>query len=292
MGKIKEEYVFDELDFNKYVEYCKNSPHYYPTVPFKNDFNLDTKIDRILILSFRISFYSAFVPEIGWATLFISALLKGVRIDFDDSIALMLCFMSLFLLIQLADLKSIKEVKEYSTNKILTEEQEYNKKYDSWISDVKQEYIKLKKKEYKDYKKYEKAHPAKILVEKYWMPSWIYFVIRISDNIVRYVGQTINEKGRESDHYRKNYPRDSFRFELIEKKDVDEIDAREKFWIKLFGRRNLDNKNSGGSGIKNRKGFNRKVIPYEEPSLEEIRKVQKWMNFLTNKNKTKKNGEK
>jgi hypothetical protein len=273
---LKEEYVFDENDFNKYVEYCTNNEYYYPQTPIKEKLHLQIFIIRI----FKILFYLSFIPEVIWTISFLFYIYFG-PIE-ANVVSLYIICMSLFLLMQLSEIKTLREIKLSNHREISRVNTKYDAEYSEWVSIVKDSYIEEKKKEFKKHKKYLADKEKDDLRKNYWMPIWIYFVIRIKDNIVKYVGQTEKLKRRMKEHFKKKYSENEFYFEPIERKDIREIDDREKFWIRHFGRANLDNKTDGGSALMKRKYFKMNIIPFEPPTNEELRKIRKWLKIKKN----------
>ncbi len=284
--KLKEEYIFDQDDFDKYVEYCKESKLYL--VPKKEEYR-DDKITHICLnVAFYFSFCCGAIPTIMNSYFFLFSLFQHTLDNYTTSLFILLAVWMIS--IQVLDLIAIRKNNKHIRRIILEIEENYNVNYSNWVQEIKLDYVKEKKKEFNNLLKYKKLKEKElkeikpIPIIQYWMPSWIYFIIREIDYAVKYVGQTINPHGRKRDHYRKIYPKKDYVFQLIERKDVSEIDEREKFWIDRFGKENLDNSTDGGSAIQNRKGFKRKDIVYSGVDPEELERVEKWLEFTKNKN--------
>lgn len=93
--------------------------------------------------------------------------------------------------------------------------------------------------------------------------SGIYKITNLKNNLV-YIGQTKDFNARKNSHWRldkecdsplhqdmKTLGLDYFKFEIIEKCDLDKLDEREKYWINFYDSYNLGyNLDTGGSGIK------------------------------------------
>ena len=277
--KPKEEYVFDQDDFDKYVEYCKSSDFYL--VPKKEDYRSDKIINVFIKMLLYSSFYFASIPTIINSCLFLSALINRTNTIHSG---ILFIFLAVWMItIQLLDLLGLKRQSKY-IKKIQEEINEnYRINYNNWLNEIKMDYVENKRKEFNNNLKYKKLKEEELKRVRYWMPSWIYFIIRIIDNDVRYVGQTINIQARKRAHQKK-YPKKEYIFEPIERKDISEIDSREYFWIKQFGWNNLDNITQGGSAIPNKKGFKRKDVIYDGPHKDEIERVEKWLEFIKNRN--------
>jgi len=273
--KVKEEYVFDQSDFDKYVKYCKN----VFGAPKRNRSSEITYF--FLNMVFYLSFYCGAVPTIINGYFFINNLLNNNLDAYTTS--LFILFSMWMIPIQILDLIVIKKNNKYLKNIIVKTNEEYILDCLVWLDEIKSEYIENKKKEFNKYLKYKKLKEKEAKIIKYWMPSWIYFIIRKMDLMVRYVGQTLNPHSRKRSHYNNLYPKYDFMFQLIERKDVSEIDNREKFWIDRFGKENLDNVSKGGSAVHHRKGFKRKDIIYTGVEQDEIERVEKWLEFTKNK---------
>ena len=91
--------------------------------------------------------------------------------------------------------------------------------------------------------------------------SGIYKITNLKNNLV-YIGQTVNFGIRRRDHWSdktnddlhndiQKLGREYFKFEIIEKCDVDQLDEREKYWIEYYDSYNMGyNNTEGGSGNK------------------------------------------
>lgn len=91
--------------------------------------------------------------------------------------------------------------------------------------------------------------------------SGIYKITNLKNNLV-YIGQTVNFGIRRRDHWSdktnddlhndiQKLGREYFKFEIIEKCDVDQLDEREKYWIEYYDSYNVGyNNTDGGSGNK------------------------------------------
>ena len=91
--------------------------------------------------------------------------------------------------------------------------------------------------------------------------SGIYKITNLKNNLV-YIGQTMNFGIRRRDHWSdktnddlhndiQKLGREYFKFEIIEKCDVDQLDEREKYWIEYYDSYNMGyNNTEGGSGNK------------------------------------------
>ena len=91
--------------------------------------------------------------------------------------------------------------------------------------------------------------------------SGIYKITNLKNNLV-YIGQTVNFGIRRREHWSdktnddlhndiQKLGREYFKFEIIEKCDVDQLDEREKYWIEYYDSYNMGyNNTEGGSGNK------------------------------------------
>ena len=91
--------------------------------------------------------------------------------------------------------------------------------------------------------------------------SGIYKITNLKNNLV-YIGQTVNFGIRRRDHWSdktnddlhndiQKLGREYFKFEIIEKCDVDQLDECEKYWIEYYDSYNMGyNNTEGGSGNK------------------------------------------
>ena len=91
--------------------------------------------------------------------------------------------------------------------------------------------------------------------------SGIYKITNLKNNLV-YIGQTVNFGIRRRDHWSdktnddlhndiQKLGREYFKFEIIEKCDVDQLAEREKYWIEYYDSYNMGyNNTEGGSGNK------------------------------------------
>ena len=91
--------------------------------------------------------------------------------------------------------------------------------------------------------------------------SGIYKITNLKNDLV-YIGQTVNFGIRRRDHWSdktnddlhndiQKLGREYFKFEIIEKCDVDQLDEREKYWIEYYDSYNMGyNNTEGGSGNK------------------------------------------
>lgn len=91
--------------------------------------------------------------------------------------------------------------------------------------------------------------------------SGIYKITNLKNNLV-YIGQTVNFGMRRRDHWSdktnddlhndiQKLGREYFKFEIIEKCDVDQLDEHEKYWIEYYDSYNMGyNNTEGGSGNK------------------------------------------
>ena len=91
--------------------------------------------------------------------------------------------------------------------------------------------------------------------------SGIYKITNLKNNLV-YIGQTVNFGIRRRDHWSdktnddlhndiQKLGREYFKFEIIEKCDVDQLDEREKYWIEYYDSYNMGyNNTEGGNGNK------------------------------------------
>ncbi len=295
--KQKEEYVFDQDDFDKYVEYCKKSNLDNLKPPIKKIYKdyLTSLGIKMLIITKRM----CLIHE-SWLIIYFLYIHYGEGYSLSFSFLGIIIPALIILFTHILTLRKLRLEKKYERNKIKEYENIYINEYTIWIEKLKKKYIVHKKKLFLEYQKEQRVLERKnkrskiskniqdivIPVIKYWIPSWIYFIMRIVDNEIKYVGQSINLDKRKNDHAYHKYPKKEFKLLPIEKADLSEIDAREKFWIDRFGIKNLDNKQPGGSYITRRKGFKKpEPIIYVTPTLDELEIIEKWLRITDNKNK-------
>lgn len=274
--KPKEEYIFDQVDFDKYVGYCKSVFECPKKELYEKDY--------LSIMLFKILKIMCLLNEI-WVFIFFIYIIKIEDVSLSLGIIGILPVLFLLLITHILTIRRLQQEKQHEKS----EKDKINKKYEIefliWEQKLKKKYITQKKKEFLEYKKKQKVINDKIFklnnyTSEYWIPSWIYFIVRKIDDSVVYVGQTVDLQKREQAHFCIKYSHKDFYFLAIERFDINKIDEMENFYLNIFGLENLDNKMNGGSNLLHRKNFYREPILYNKTNEEIEEAKRKIMKFI------------
>ena len=108
--------------------------------------------------------------------------------------------------------------------------------------------------------------------------SGIYKITNLKNNLV-YIGQTVNFGIRRRDHWSdktqddlhndiQKLGKEYFKFEIVEKCDIDQLDEREKYWIEYYDSYNMGYNNTGGGSGNKLNANNSQCIPVYAYNLD------------------------